>query len=72
MKSICDEFDITITNIVEHTSQYNVSYYMKTTGKFAQILFYFNSNKTITHALPSSELGAKDKKLELLIQSFQQ
>jgi tRNA A37 threonylcarbamoyladenosine biosynthesis protein TsaE len=70
VKSVCDDNDIVITNVVEHTQQYYVSYYLKTSGKFAQILFYFNSNHVLSHALPSSDLGSDDTKLVILINSF--
>lgn len=67
MLSICDDLKVTITNIVEHTSQYFVVYYLKTSGKFSQIIFYFKSNGFITHALPSSDMGAEDSKMMELI-----
>lgn len=71
MQSACDDLGIKITNIVEHISQYYISYYLKTSGKFSQILFYFKGNKSITHALPSSDMGAEDEKLANLIQILQ-
>lgn len=71
LMSICEDLDIKVTNIVEHLSQYYISYYLKTSGKFSQILFYFKGNKAITHALPSSDLGADDEKLKKLIKEFQ-
>lgn len=71
MVSACDDLNIRITNIVEHTPQYHVGYYLKTSGRFSQILFYFNSNQTITHALPSSDMGMDDNKLQNLIQALQ-
>ena len=36
--SVCDDMDITITNIVEHLPQYYISYYFKTSGKNPQQL----------------------------------
>lgn len=71
MLSVCDDLDIKITNIVEHLSQYYISYYLKTSGKFSQILFYFKGNLSITHAIPSSDIGVEDEKLTKLIQSLQ-
>lgn len=71
MLSACDDADITITNIVEHIQQYYVAYYLKTTGRFSQILFYFDKNKVISHAIPSSELGANDEKMQKLVSLFQ-
>lgn len=67
MLSICDDLDITITNIVEHSGQFYVAYYLKTSARFSQILFYFKNNGFITHAIPSSELGANDVKMTELI-----
>lgn len=69
--SACDDLDIKITNIIEHLSQYYIGYYFKTSGKYSQILFYFNKNQTITHAIPSSDIGIEDEKLTSLIQYLQ-
>ena len=69
--SACDDLDIKITNIIEHLSQYYIGYYFKTSGKYSQILFYFNKNQTITHAIPSSDIGFEDEKLTSLIQYLQ-
>lgn len=69
--SICDDMLINISNIVEHTQQYYVAYYLKTSGKFSLIQFYFNSSGFLTHAIPSSDLGAEDLKLKELITSIQ-
>lgn len=70
MLSICDDLDITITNIVEHSGQFYVAYYLKTSARFSQILFYFKNNGFITHAMPSSELGANDVKMTELIKKL--
>lgn len=70
MLSICDDLDITITNIVEHSGQFYVAYYLKTSARFSQILFYFKNNGFITHAIPSSELGANDVKMTELIKKL--
>lgn len=71
MLSACDDANIIITNIVEHVQQYHIAYFLKTSGRFSQILFYFNKNKVITHALSSSDIGSDDEKLQKLISSFQ-
>ena len=70
MRSICDDLDIIITNVVERINQYNVCYYLKTSSKFSSVAFYFKGNKAITHALPSSETGPDDDKLQQLIEHF--
>lgn len=67
MLSLCDDIGITITNIVEHSEQYNVVYYLRTSGNFSQIMFYFRNNGLITHALPSSDIGGDDMKMVELI-----
>jgi hypothetical protein len=70
MQSVCDNLDITITNVVEHLQQYYVAYYLRTSGKFSQILFYFKGNQALSHAIPSSDLGNGDDKLNRLIEHF--
>lgn len=71
MQSLCDDFDIKITNVVEHLSQYYVAYYLKTSGKFSRIMFYFNSNRIITYGHPFSDKGSADEKLITLIHALQ-
>lgn len=70
MKSICDDLSIIITNVVEHINQYYVCYYLKTSSKFSSVMFYFKSNMSITYAIPSSETGPDDDKLQQLIEYF--
>ena len=70
MQSKCDDLDITITNVVEHLQQYYVTYYLKTSGKFSQIQFYVKGNQALSHAMPSSDLGADDEKLQNLIKAL--
>ena len=67
MRSICDEMDVAITNIVEDIKQYNVTYFMKTSGKFSHIKFYFDKNHFITYGQPSSDLGSDDDLLNEII-----
>ncbi len=69
--SLCDDLGITITNIVEHLSQFYISYYLKTSGKYSCIQFYFNSNGFISYGLPSSDIGDTDEKLQNLINRMQ-
>ena len=59
--------DIAITNIVEDISQYNVTYYLKTSGYFSQIKFYFNDKNFITYCQPGSDIGVEDVLLNELI-----
>lgn len=71
MQSVCDDLNIKITNIVEYPTKYYIGYYLKTSGRFSQILFYFKGNQSITHAIPSSDLGAEDEKMVRLIKVLQ-
>lgn len=65
MISLCDECDIRLTNVIEE--RYQLIYYMRTSGDFASLTFYFNGKGTITHAVPLSILGESDEKLARLI-----
>ncbi len=69
--SLCDDLGITITNIVEHLSRCYISYYLKTSGKYSCIRFYFKSNGFISCGLPSSDIGESDEKLQNLINRMQ-
>ncbi|MEG1723545.1 MAG: AAA family ATPase [Bacteroidales bacterium] len=70
MIAACIELDIAITNIVEHTENYYVNYYLKTSGSFSFIQFYFKANGILTQAMPKSDQGQEDEKLNLLIQKL--
>ncbi len=65
--SSCDSLSVKITNIVEHGPQYYVAYYLHTTGRFAQMIFYYNSSGFLTHCIASSDLGPDDTLLQELI-----
>ena len=67
IRSLCDDLDIEITNIVENDSQYNIFYYLKTSGKFSFIQLFFTKNKIFTYALPGSDIGIDDIKLIQII-----
>ena len=71
MKSLCDDLDIKITNIVEHVSQFYICYYLITSGKFSMIQFFFDKNHMVTRAIPSSDLETDDEKMKQLIQYLQ-
>jgi hypothetical protein len=58
---------IAITNIIEEISQFNVTYYLKTSGYYSQIKFYFNNKNFITYAQPGSDMGTDDELLNELI-----
>ncbi len=61
------ELDIKIINVVESIPNYYVTYLFKTSGKFSYIQFFFNGNQQITRAMPKSDLGEQDEKLQQLI-----
>jgi hydrolase, P-loop family len=73
MQSACEDAKVTITNIEERPSDYNVLYCLKTdNGKGAYIQFYFNNKEQLTRAMPKSMNGANDQKLQLLIQKLKE
>jgi len=63
----CRELNIEITNIVEYLENFYVTYYLKTSGKFSYIQFYYTKTGNLTQAIPKSDLGINDEKLKLLI-----
>ena len=69
--SICDDLNIKITNIVEHTPQFHVAYYLKTSGHFSHIKFFFKGTGVISRAMPFSDLGTEDVLLQKLIEKLQ-
>lgn len=70
MVSLCDEIGITITNVVAR--KYQVAYYLKTTGTFASLSFFYDSRGFITYGNPLSDIGTADAKLKQLIDKLQQ
>jgi hypothetical protein len=67
MRSICDELGVSITNIVEDIKQYNVVYFLKTTGKYSYIKFFFDKNMFVTYGHPYSDIEAEDVLLNEII-----
>lgn len=65
MISLCDELGITLTNVVEEN--YKVAYFMKASGNFASLTFFFNAKGFINYAAPLSDVGEEDEKLVQLI-----
>jgi hypothetical protein len=70
VQSICYDLNICITNIIETTSQYYVTYFLRTSGKFSYIQFYYSGQGDFTHAMPKSDLGKDDNKLLQLIKKL--
>ena len=71
MVAACNELEIKITNVQEFIDRYYVLYCLKTDATFAYIQFYWGENKTLSTAMPKSELGDQDMKLKKLIESMQ-
>lgn len=65
MISLCDECGIVLTNVVEE--HYKLIYYMKSSGNYASLTFYFDGNGFISYACPLSDIGEADLKLDQLI-----
>ena len=68
ISSICDEEEITITNIVEHLESYKVIYYLKTSGRFSSITLYIDKNGMFTTVIPVSDIENDIKLTRLLEQ----
>lgn len=66
MESLCSEYGVKITNIVEYPSKYFVRYYLQTDSTFAYIQFFFSIKGFITYAQPFASLGADDLLLKKL------
>lgn len=64
------ELGIAITNIIETIASYNVLYCFKTDGHFSYIQFFFDGSHKFTRALPKSDIGVADVKLNNLIQKL--
>lgn len=70
MKALCEAVDCKIVNIVEYSSSYYVRYCLKTSSAFSYIDFFWNDKKFITYVRPVSAGGAKDVKLQTLLNIF--
>ena len=68
MISLCDECGIVLTNVVERT--YQLVYYMRTSGNYASITFFFDRKGFIKYAVPLSDIGDTDGKLRKLIENL--
>lgn len=72
VQSACDEFEISIVNIVEHLNNYKVAYYLKTDAYFAYLDVCVNKYGQITYIAPRSEMGLEDAKLVKLVEALRQ
>lgn len=68
MISLCDECGIILTNVIEE--HYQLVYYMKASGNYAAITFFFNGKGFINYAAPLSDIGEADIKLSQLIEKL--
>jgi hypothetical protein len=59
IRSVCDELDIQITSVTERTPNYYVKYSLYHQGSYAQVQFYFNSNKHFTYVRPSVQINSE-------------
>jgi len=66
----CESIGIMITNIVEETDKCFVTYNLITDARFACIQFYISGGRLST-AMPRSEYGDNDLKLQQLIKNLQ-
>jgi energy-coupling factor transporter ATP-binding protein EcfA2 len=63
----CEDAGITITNILEFSAKYYVTYYLKSSGVNSYIQFFFNGQTIPTRAIPKSIIGEEDQQLKCLI-----
>ena len=70
MQAACIEINIIITNIDEKVGNYHVNYFLKTSGKFSYLQFYFDAARIFTRALVHSDIGSEDEKLLALIEKL--
>ncbi len=68
MESICSDFGIKITNIVEYIPNYCVYYYLQGSGTYSCIQFYITKDGFISYAQPFSDLGNNDNLLKEVIE----
>lgn len=67
-KSICNETDIPVINIVQR--QWSDEYYLKTGAKTASIEFYYDKKHFYTFACPKSTDGESDAILQMIVQKI--
>ena len=67
IKSACDSLSVQMTNVVEHSEDYSVVYYMRTSNVFSNIKIYINDKGFATYARPMSMIGMEDQELQALL-----
>lgn len=63
--SLCEEMGTSLLSVEE--ANWQVAFFLKTSGHNSVIRFYYNKEGNITRAEPSSEMGKDDKDLQQLI-----
>ena len=67
IRSACDGLSVQITNVVEHSEDYSVIYYMRTSDTYSYIKVYIDKKGFVTYAKPMSMLGPDDNELAAVI-----
>ena len=67
IRSACDGLSVQITNVVEHSEEYSVIYYMRTSDTYSYIKVYIDKKGFVTYAKPLSMLGPEDDELAAVI-----
>ena len=65
MVSLCEEGGISLLSVEE--ADWQVNFFLKTSGCNSLVRFYYNRKGHITHAVPLSEKGENDKDLQELV-----
>lgn len=67
IRSACDGLSVQMTNVVEHSEDYCVIYYMRTSDSYSYIKVYIDKNGFVTCAKPMSMHGVEDNELAAVI-----
>lgn len=72
MQSAADTVGVQITNVVDHTEDYSVNYYLRTSGTMSYVKIYIDRKGAVTYAKPMSLIGQDDKELARLIDAMKE
>ena len=67
IRSACDSLSVQLTNVVEHTHDYCIIYYMRTCNTYSYLKVYIDKNNFVTYARPMSMIGNDDTELGAVI-----
>ncbi len=70
VSSAAENAGVGILNIKDYPSSYYIMYNLRTDATLAYIQFYYSINLALTMAMPKSELGSDDQKLQQLLAEF--